>query len=457
MKMKQFNKRSSFAPRSRAKLERALGHSLLLIGMVLISLGTFAQNLTPAPDGLVMEKKWVSNDPTGQTGEIWVETYVTGNSVTTHVPTDIILVLDVSGSMSENISSYRYTARPSQGYSYNSYGSSQYYYLHTDGNYYLVERDRQWISGIFNPRYYYWLSYTANGTTYYLSGTGTTTTRPNVQDAGATQWTGVLYERVTVSTQSKIDALKTAVNGFVDIIATDASTYNVDHTISVVKYADDSYYGSEASLTEGNHMGAGGNNNYNYTEVVLNRRDPRNDASAIHNAVNGLRAGGATAADYGMTKANYILAQITDETRSKVVVMFTDGDPTYGNAFETAVANNTISAAYTTKNTYDATVFTVGVFDNPSTNTLNYMSYTSSNYPDAQSMTNPGQAAPGANYFFTAESADGLNDIFTAIATASGAMALPASTIVQDMISPNFELNIPESADGKIFAYAPLE
>ena len=462
--MNHYTNKKSLAQLGHGKWKSALGHTLLLIGMLLVSMGAFAQNFTPIPEGLKMEKKWEPTNDDGTQGNILVETYVTGHSVAQHVPTDIVLVLDVSGSMDENLNSYTYTPRASQAYTYNNYpngnNNNPNYYYYYEGQYYQVAREQNWVWDGFNSGYRYNLHFNVGNTTYYLYGTGVQTTNPNVNGGGTTIWTGVLYER---HQQTKMDALKTSVGLFVDIIAEDATTYNVEHRISIVKYAMNSYYGSEASITEGNHFD---NNNYNYTEVVINRRDPKSEATNIKNAVNGMRAAGATAADYGMSKARYLLASIPAaefEERNKVVVMFTDGAPTYANSFQENVATNTISNAYDLKhswtynnNTYqfDADVFSVGVFDNETTQINTYMNRVSSNYPNATGMgTNQGGTQASSDYYFTAESADGLSDIFESIAGASGAMALPASTIVQDMVSPNFNLNVTPSAP--ITAYAP--
>ncbi|MBQ7448098.1 MAG: hypothetical protein IJV59_09165, partial [Eubacterium sp.] len=133
------------------------------------------------------------------------------------VPVDLILVLDVSGSMDGNINTYKYTARNRQGYTYNSYGNNTYYYKDGD-NYYPVSRTRYYTQGSYSRvRALY---YTKGSTTYYLSGTGTTTTAPSSPtNDGGTIWTGVLYTRSVDSTQKKIDALHTAVNGFIDVVA----------------------------------------------------------------------------------------------------------------------------------------------------------------------------------------------------------------------------------------------
>lgn len=484
-----YNKNNkSLALLGQGRWKQALKFTLLLIGFVMGfgMMGAYAQTLTPIPEGLKMEKKWVPTNDMGSQGNILVETFVTGHSVAQHMPTDIVLVLDVSGSMNDNISTdYVYTARPSQAYSYNGYGNNTFYVLY-NGQYYQVARERS--GGIGNRRYN--LHFNVGNTTYYLYGTGVQTTNPNVQGGGTTIWTGVLYERTTQN-HTKLDALKDAVNQFVDIIAEDAEEYEVDHSISIIKYAGSRYYPSNnnsddpinaanaSNIDEGNHRYASGNYQYNYTEVLVKPRNPNgtdndlptgyaNNKAYIQAQVNALQQGGATAADFGMNKARYVLASIPEPAegqpqRSKVVVMFTDGEPNHNSGFNNDVANSVISFANSMKhswtnggNTYDfnATVFTIGVFGaNVASQTHTYMDYASSNYPDAQSMTNGGTQA-SSNYYLTAESASGLSDIFVAIAGASGAMSLPSATIVQDMVSPNFQM--PEGATGTVIAYAPL-
>lgn len=468
--MNHYTNKKSLAQLGHGKWKSALGHTLLLIGMLLVSMGAFAQNMTPVPDGLKMEKKWVSDDATGRTGNILVEAFVTGHSIAQHVPTDIVLVLDVSGSMDYNIGNTDdYYALGTNSYSYNSYGNNTYYYYY-NGDYRQVARDSQgnW------PNRRYNLHFNVGNTTYYLTNNvagGITTNINEAQVTGNWQggdviiWTGVLYR---YGRQHRIDALKDAVGQFVDIIAEDATQNNVEHRLSIVKYAMASWgNGSNAStITEHNEFDGNG---YNHTQVVVNRRNPATEAEEIKTIVNGLRAAGATASDYGMNKARYVLASIPAdqfEERNKVVVMFTDGSPTHQSDFDTDVATDAIEYAHDLKhswtnggNTYqfDATVFTVGVFDNITGQTLTqvnqYMNYVSSNYPDATSFNNGGTATPGAEFYFKAESAGGLADIFETIAGASGAMSLPASAIVQDMVSPNFQM--PTGATGTVIAYAP--
>lgn len=86
---------------------RALRHTLLLIGMVLGMSVSYAQSISnEIPSGLVMSKQWVPTSNDGTKGNVILETYVTGSSITSvaAVPNDIVIVVDQSGSMADNMS-----------------------------------------------------------------------------------------------------------------------------------------------------------------------------------------------------------------------------------------------------------------------------------------------------------------------------------------------------------------
>ena len=224
----------------------------------------------------------------------------------------------------------------------------------------------------------------------------------------------------------------------------------------------DRYYGDNASsITPGNHVydytyQSGWQTltleDANYSEVVVGFTDVSTTAgvNAVMGegtavGVNDLTARGATASDYGMTKAEYLLNQdaIKNRESNKVVVLFTDGEPTYTNGFSTDVAGNTIGIAYRLKNTNKATVFTIGVFDEETTNIKNYMNWTSSNYPNQQGWSNNGSTTTPTtgSYYQNASGAD-LKAIFKAVASASAAAdaTAGASTQVRDVVSNSFIL-----------------
>jgi uncharacterized protein YegL len=93
--------------RSRAHLghgkwKHALGCALLLIGFLMGfgMMNAFAQEAT---GGLYMHKTWVPTSTNGDKGYIQLETFVTGETtvVNVSVPTDIVVVVDQSGSMKD--------------------------------------------------------------------------------------------------------------------------------------------------------------------------------------------------------------------------------------------------------------------------------------------------------------------------------------------------------------------
>lgn len=394
--------------------------------------------------------------PEGGYYTIELESFATGETTVTEsaTPVDIVLVLDVSGSMDEAMAAY--VERESQGYTYNSYGDNTYYYKHTDGNYYAVER---WRSN--NGRGNRFLRFNVNGQNWYLSGTTATTTQPTgTTSGGANIWTGVLYEHPT-----KMDALKEAVGLFIDEVNKNASQdsqgnpRSVDNRISIVKFAstggqNPGYYDGETQYQpsgNGNHRTQ--YYGYNYTEIVTGLTSVLNGgAASLKTTINGLQAGGGTAANGGMRLARNIMDRIpADRESNKVVVLFTDGEPTYGNTFSDDVANGAIDNAYTLKHTNEAIVFTVGVFDSETDQIKNYMNYVSSNYPDARSMTNAGTGSD-KGYYQNASNAD-LNEIFKSIAHASGSAdaTAGASTQVRDVISNSFIM--PEGEAAQITIY----
>ena len=435
----------------------AFGIALLASSLVLN-----AQTGTYHREGGMATSKKVTG-PEGGYYTIELESFATGETTVTEssTPVDIVLVLDVSGSMDEAMAEVSYTARNSVGYSYNSYGNNTYYYLHTDGKYYEVERERpyEWVGFDYSRRYR--LYYEVGNTTYYLSGTGVTTTAPtNVTGQYSTIWTGVLYER---SNPTKMEALKEAVGVFIDEVTKNASEdsqgnpRSVDNRISIVKFAgignnDPGYY-TDATQYQPSGNGNHRTNGYNYTEVVTGLTSVLNGGgTSLKTTVNSLNAGGATAANGGMQLAVNIISNIPSSRESnKVVVMFTDGQPTYRSNFSNTVANGAVSNAYTLKNTYEATVYTIGVFDNETTQIKDYMTYTSSNYPQAQGPDDEGDYTPGIGsdkgYYQNASNAD-LNEIFKSIAHASGAAdaTAGASTQVRDVVSNSFIMPEGEAA-----------
>ena len=380
--------------------------------------------------GLELRKVY---DPS--TGLLTLEAYATGSTTTTTstAPVDIVLVLDVSGSMDKNIVSYTYTA------AYNPRSNGTYYYQDANGQYQQAYYCSD-CSGWYTEEH-------SNGFLGFGKYHGGTRLTPKTSaDSTGTQF----YTR-TESTAKKIAALKSAVNGFIDSVNERAPASR----IALVKF------GGEINNTIGNdtyRFEASGYNSatINYTQIVKGLT-AASSTSELKGAVNSLTAAGFTPAHLGMQLAKKIIDEDTVTERQKVVVMFTDGEPNGMNGeydgFVADAANSAISNSKAIKDK-GATVYTIGCFNKTYADTSDvgkYMNYVSSNYPSATSMTNAGTKASD-NFYKTVGSTADLDAIFQEISqTAGGAtLTLGSETVLKDVVSEYFDL--PENASSMITA-----
>ena len=243
--------------------------------------------------------------------------------------------------------------------------------------------------------------------------------------------------------QYKIDVLKSAVKGFIDKVAEKSP----NSSIAVVKFASDKEY------DVGNGYNESG---YNYSQIVQNLTAVNEaGANSLKTAVNQLTAAGATRADYGMQHAQTIVNGAMGNGRQKVVIMFTDGQPSTWQSFSATVAKDAIKASKSIKDA-GATVYTIGCFGTTPSDNSNigkYMNRVSSNYPDATNMNN-GTRGVG-DYYKTVSSAEDLNNIFKTISETVGTttVKLDDTSVLRDVISDSFTL--PEGyKDGDIKAYS---
>lgn len=373
-----------------------------------------AANAADATDNGVKLSKTVMPNEDGTSYTVRLEAYATGaqTTVVSTKPCDIVLVLDVSGSMDDYLGSVSKTAADKvlgqiEGYYYYSNGSRRYdIRYNTQTN--LWEAKDKWVStGLFSG-YYDWQ--TCSETTFHYS---------------------------------KLSALKSAVNTFIEEVAK-KETDTVKHNISIVKFA------GKSTNTVGNDRDGSGEN---YSQIVKELTDARSGQTELKEAVNTLSAGGSTAADYGMQHAQTVLKDARSDA-TKVVVMFTDGEPNHSNGFNKKVANDAISAAKSLKGS-GATVYTVGCLDGadgtPVTNfngvsdVNKYMHLVSSNYKNAESMSSPGTStypAGGKSYYLSAGNSTELNNVFENISSQIGGSdtELTSSSVLKDAVTPYFEI-----------------
>lgn len=506
-------------------------------------------NPNPQTVGGVTLSKTAEKNADG-TYTIRMEAYATGSATTTEtkteVPTDIILVLDRSGSMGENkmgkteYNKYTGSNRRNENLYSNSNKDNLFYKL-TDGSYVKVDVTRKeqtvydpYSRNTTNGDYYYdstWRGVTLyaqiSETDYqkvtvsrklanwrhfytYTLENGTTTIASNSKGSDIIpEFTGVaspvLYTKSTrnvytytytdadgkpqtigTSTgdrteftdedlyaqwvnsnggETRMEALKNAASNFVDSVekkATGTGGETVAHRIAVVSFA------SEAT------------NDTNGFKDMTNS----SDVSSVKDTINNLTAGGGTLVDKGIETANKIFKKNPlsgTPKRNRVMIVFTDGAPgSYGDWKSASVetANRAISAAKTTKDTYKATVFTIGIFAGAE-NTLplpQYISYkydwgqevspsdadqtknsnrfmhlVSTNYPEATNITTPNTQNSKTGYYLTASDSAALNNVFQQISNQIQNVTttdLDASAAVTDTVGDSF------SFDGKAESYA---
>ena len=412
---------------------------------------------TVSTDGAIHVNKSVSAD--GKTLELEAFATNTVSTETTYDPLDIVLVLDVSGSMGDNnITSYKYTETIKKEWScddiYNS--SVYYYYMDGEGYYRRVSWDDE--GGIFRP-YRCWIT---------AGGTRIGNKVPNWNDVS---YRGKLYTRTNEGTVTRMQALKTAVNKFIDNVATqkDSEGNVVKNHISIVKFAGKMQQ-TPNQYKVGNDTYKEYGNTYNYSQIVTDMTDVSTGSAALKAAVNGLKAGGATSADYGMQLASYVLSQHKDNpVRRSVVIMFTDGEPNHSSDFDKDVAKDAIAAAKGLKDK-NTVVFTIGIFNgaypnasvtsNNTSDTNKYMHAVSSNYPGAAYIKTEdfwstswdwsfGERAKDSNYYLAASNAADLEDIFVEISNEVNTLAVKvdATSVLSDTLSGAFDFNAPENAE----------
>ncbi len=367
-----------------------------------------------------------NQDGTYQDGTYTVrlESYAKGEvtTTTTTKQMDIVLLLDVSGSMgdqfTQDIEKYQPVYKDSLDTSKTYLVKQGWWYNEVT----YCPTCNKWTRGCSDS---WWTGNHREGKIFIPTETENDTNNKHTQ----------FYQYVYISGQNKMDALKTAVNQFIEGIAENSPQSN----ISIVKFA------GEKTDKIGNNTNTSGKN---YTQIVkeLTKVDNAERVNQLKNAVSQLQASGSTASDYGLEKAQEALKSANQD---KVVVLFTDGEPNHQNGFDYKVATDAVNTAKTLKEK-DTTIYTVGVFKNPSDDINLYMSSVSSNHPNATAQYIPGGLwendtwtvtggdSDFGTYYKTADSADKLIEAFKTISSQVSSTNLNGNAVVVDKVPSNF-------------------
>ena len=520
---------------------------------VLIVPGTRAYADNEPDSGMKISKTATANNDGSYT--ITLEAFATGSKVITEqktdIPTDIVLVIDQSGSMKDPIGGYTYTAyRKGSGWNSRNYHNEEYYPLRHNGgsenlwhklnnNEYIavsVEQKMVYtaISGWSNRKYYdnqnslyclvsgeyksvtvkreghlfsadeYW--YTVDGQqilyttgddsipnfgqyaplyqsvkkyiySYTLNG-ATTVIEESFGDGSSPDTQFYRRDYSSSAGDTRLNALKNAATTFANAVATKAAgedgdinapADNVNHRIAVVGFASGQRYN-------------GTNYNYNNTEVFVGSNQYRygtaaqgqygnafqnmNTSTGVGNvsaSIEALSADGGTLTNLGLEMGNGIFGAnpiAEGEKRNRVVIVFSDGVPGWS-GYDSDTANSAITQAGTAKNTYGATVYTIGIFpgaDATSAGNQNGNETEKANW-FMQRVSSNTQYPQSPSYYLSAADAGTLNSIFQQISnqieTGGAETTLGSETVVKDIISPYFTLPAGTTASGiRIDTYA---
>ena len=390
-------------------------------------------------DGLVMDKTATANDD--GTYNITLEAYTTGTVSTSETtkPTDIVLVLDQSGSMDDDMTTYKYTAV----YPGNNHNGK--YYVKYRDSYITVtwcSECNAWTDGCSHA----WWIFDNPGTKYTPKTSASDTASGHVQ----------FYSRGGATTVKRLDALKKAVKNFAADVAEKAkgpdgilgTDDDVNHRIAVVGFASGNpsnrlYYNSEIFV---------GANQYQYNRLTsqnyldaMQSMDTKTGVDNIGKSINALDAEGATYTNLGLEMANGILAAnpVADNSRNRIVVVFTDGQPGRS-GYDSSVANAAINQAATTKNTYNATVYTVGIFDNADATSAGKQNGTDAEKSNwfMQNMSSNNGTPQDPSYYLSASDAETLNTIFQKISgqISESKIDLGSQTVIKDTVTKYFDM-----------------
>ena len=232
----------------------------------------------------------------------------------------------------------------------------------------------------------------------------------------------------TESETTKLDVLKDSANEFVESVAhmNENLDDTVKHHLSVVQFG--------AQVSEDNTYTESGTGELTSSTKVLQGLTVVDDTTkgTFTSAINGVQAeGNSSAIDLGMQQAQNVINQGGRGDAKKIVIVFTAGSPRHSwdqTISDMQIADPALEVAASLKdeNGTDADIYTVGFFeaaDSSVTTTWpnNLLQGISSNYPDAKvdgETINLGGRDQTHDYYFNANSAEGLQSVFEALTQA---------------------------------------
>ena len=257
------------------------------------------------------------------------------------------------------------------------------------------------------------------------------------------------------SSTTRLQALQTAVTSFLSQVEDQNQRIN-DNTkkvqVALIKYAgnNSNTIGNQMYCSVFSILGLCIGEWRNYSQTVHSLAWEPEQLQQERDAVNALHAGGATRADFGLQHAVTQLNSGVNSGRpgaQKLTIFYSDGSPTSSDGFETTVADAAIRAAAQLK-AGTSQVISIGAMSgaNPdgTDNANKFMNYVSSNYPDAQSMSEPGARGEGT-YYYAVSASTNLQTIFDKIISMVTSGTAYQDVTMTDTLSNYVEFSHPDA------------
>lgn len=399
-------------------------------------------------NALQMSKVATRND-VDDSYHISLGAYTTGvvETVTEGVPTDIVLVLDQSGSMNYGYTRYNgFTTLNDNGVEVDvtRVDINHNFFQYDNGvkykwEYVGYDHDNYGFYGV-------WKKYINNTLVEEVGRYIKWGYNEDIKSLSR----GYSVSKMFYS-NTRVDALKSTAKAFIESVSQDATDNQVEHRIAIVGFANDSItsdrypwgpeYGYDANKFHNtflysnkekvNYVDIGDIGDFViYKNAFISSKSKR-DKNFLIDAIDKLKPLGATATDLGFEMAKKIVQNNDDNNRNKIVVFISDGEASsFKNGYESSVdiENRTITKAEAIKKNLSAKIYSISI--NPAETSKDFMKAVSS----------------GEGCYLEANNSSELNNIFKTI---SHDISSPGISLVngelRDIVSDYFQA--PEERD----------
>ncbi|WP_420502229.1 vWA domain-containing protein [Vagococcus fluvialis] len=419
-------------------------------------------NIQAAEEEVVYNKSAKSNGD--GTYQITLESYAKGESIKSTiekvVPTDIVMVIDESGSMNTlDMNQPLSTTEPKKRSNRLNYSDRGQLFYKKEvegsivGSYKEVFIEREVTSGNSSYSYYY---LNEKDERVYLKDSNN-----NPSTGDYTEFDVAFYSTSNIKKVSNMTVLKAVLETMVDQLASDARKNDVNHRVAMVGF---SYVNQTRLFVDGSYVELGGGQRSNPGNGIRasHYRRAYEDMNTVQgltnvkNYIDKLDGRGGTYIDTGNMVGNKVFEHNPiplrgEEERNRIYVVFTDGVPgplAALSGYDQNTESGAIREANIAKRRHNAPVYTVGVFEDADQTVRGpdrfEKSYARANWFMQQMSSNNGEPQE-PSYYLSARNGDRLLESFLEIVNVTNSnetkITLNEDTIIRDRIPAYFDMD----------------